>query len=323
MLSLLVAVIGILALLAVVTGARALDAAHWRRSLISFELRLPSDLDIESVSNWVASVAALTHAPRGALLPQPPVVLEVLGTPHGVSYLLRLPADMEQAVLASLRAAIPGVRLAPTDTSYELAGHRLVAAEIHLVGRVRQLAVERAELANRAILAALQPVAHGSDVRWQWIMTGAGTPPPISPSQASSDGPWWLQAGAAADADELRSGRLKQRLPILHVTGQLMVSAPSRAAANALYARCWGGIRLLNVPGARLVRSWLPSIHVAYRLVGLRLPIFWWPLRLNSGELAGLLALPVGKAPLPGLPLGLTRQVPPPLELAAARHDPG
>src|SRR5215212_2989685 len=95
MLALLVTVIGMLAILAVVTGARALDAAHWRQSLVSFELRLPSDQEIQAVSNWLASVAALTHAPRGALLPQPPVVLEVLGTPSGVSYILRLPGDME------------------------------------------------------------------------------------------------------------------------------------------------------------------------------------------------------------------------------------
>jgi hypothetical protein len=102
---------------------------------------------------------------------------------------------------------------------------------------------------------------------------------------------------------------------MLHVTGRLLVSAPTRAAANSLYGRCWGGIRLLNVPGARLVRSWLPSLLVAARLLGLWLPICWWQLRLNSGELAGLLPLPVGDAPLSGLPLALTRQVPPPLEL--------
>lgn len=315
MLSLWVAVIGVFAVLAVVTGARALDAAHWRQSLVSFELRLPSDLDIQAVNNWLASVAALTHAPRGALLPQPPVVLEVIGTHRGVSYVLRLPASMEQAVLASLRAAVPGVRLSPAPAGYELAGRHRVAAEVHLSGRIRQLAVERAELTSRAMLAGLQPVAEGSDIRWQLTMTGSGTPAPISPQQAKSDEPWWLQSDAVIDADELRSGRQKQRLPMLYVTGRLLVSAPSRHAANSLFGRCWGGIRLLNVPGARLVRSWLPSRIVAIRLLRLWLPVLWWPLRLNSGELAGLLGFPVGEAPLPGLPLGLTRQVPPPLKM--------
>jgi hypothetical protein len=293
MLSLVVAIIGVLAILTVVTGARALDAAHWRQSLVSFELRLPSDLDIKTVNNWLASVAALTHAPRGALLPQPPVVFEALGTSHGISYILRLPADMESAVLASLRAAIPGVRLTPGTFSYKLAGRRRLAAEVRLAGSIRQLAIERAELTSRAMVAALQPVAAGSDVRWQWIMTGAGTPAPLSVHHASTDEPWWLGSNAAADADELRSGRLKQRLPMLNVTGRLLVSAPNRAAANSLYGRCWGGIRLLNVPGARLVRSWLPSLLVAARLLGLWLPICWWQLRLNSGELAGLLPFPL------------------------------
>jgi hypothetical protein len=242
-------------------------------------------------------------------------VFEALGTAHGISYILRLPADMEPAVLASLRAAIPGVRLTPTAFAHKPAGRRQLAAEVRLVGCVRQLTIERAELTSRAMVAALQPIAGGSDVCWQRIMTGAGTPTPLSPTQASADEPWWLAANAAADADELRSGRLKRRLPMLNVTGRLLVSAPSRAGVNSLYGRCWGGIRLLNVAGARLVRSWLPSVFVTVRFRGLWLPIFWWALRLNSGELAPLLPLLVGSAPLPGLPLGLTCQVPPPLEL--------
>jgi hypothetical protein len=41
------------------------------------------------------------------------------------------------------------------------------------------------------------------------------------------------------------------------------------------------------------------------------LPLLRWPLRLNAVELAGLLPLPVGDAPLPGLPAAVARQLPP------------
>jgi hypothetical protein len=314
-LSLLVALIGVFAVTAIVTGARLLDAQQWRRSLVCFEVLLPNDIDINGVTNWFSSLAALTHALRGAVLPEPPVVLDIIGESVGIKYWLRMPENMQAAVLASLRAALPGVRLVSSTSPTPLAGQHL-AAEVHMSGRLRQLAIERAELISRSVLAAMQPVGKDSRIHWQWTVTGAGTPEPLQTPDDNNDLPWWLESTAPSDADELRAARLKQRLPMLHVVGRLVTTAPTTQTAGNLFGRSWGGLRLLNVPGARLVRRWwVPSGLVRVRLYGLWLPLFRWPLRLNSAELAGLAAFPVGDSPLPGLPLGLTRQVPPPNDL--------
>jgi hypothetical protein len=310
------------AVAAVVVTARWLDARVWRRSLMDYRLRLPADLTMEHVTNWLSSLSAVTHAPRGALLPQPPIVMEVVADAAGVRHGLLVPRQLSGAVLASLRAALPGVRLeeVPGLTTHGPVTGYSFAAELHLFGRRRQLAVERGEAASRALLAGLQPLRLGEVVCWQWIATGAGTPPPVRTATSGDNQavtlPWWLESEAPSDADELRAARLKQRQPLLNATGRLTVIAADRRRALTLFGQAWGNVRLLNVPGARLVRSWWPSRVVLRRASNYWLPLLGWPLHLNAAELAGLLALPVGEAPLPGVPAAVARQVPPPVEMA-------
>jgi hypothetical protein len=313
--SLVLTLAGLAVILLVVVGARLWDGGSWRRSLIAYELQLPNVIEPTEITDWLSSLAALTHAPRFALLPQPPVVFEVLATAAGVRFFVHMPSDMRGALLASFRSALPSVRLRECEAVGLPLGRCSQAAEVHLAGRLRQLAVDRQQLTSRSMLAALQPLGGEASIRWQWIVTGAGTPEPLEQPDRDQSVPWWLEAHAPSDADELRAARLKQRLPMLHATGRLIVQADTRAAVNGLFGRSWGAIRLLNTPGARLVRSWWPAVVVRARADGYWLPVLWWPLRLNSAELGGLLALPLGESPLPGLPLGLTRQVPPPIEL--------
>ena len=307
----------------VICAVRWVDARLWRRSLIGYRLRLPADIATEQVATWLASLSALTHAPRGALLPQPPLVLEVVARHTGVEHWLLVPRRMAGAVLASMRASLPGVRLEARQSAVDppQAGFRY-AVEVRLVGRRRQLAIERGEASSRALLAGLQPLQPNEVVRWQWILTGAGTPPPVRAADRSNDGaaalPWWLEASAPADADEVRAGRLKQRQPLLNASGRLTILASDRRRAMNVLGQAWGNVRLLNVPGARLVRSWWPSAIVLRRANGYWLPLLGWPLQLNASELAGLLAFPVGESPLPGIPAAVARQVPPPLEMPTA-----
>jgi hypothetical protein len=316
----LVLAAGVGAVFAVIVGARWLAYLSWRATLIRLAVTLPSGLDVEQVATWLAALAALTHAPRGAVLPSPPMVIETTSTASGIEHNLVVPRQMVGAVLASVRAALPGARVSETTVGDLRSARRVAAASVLLRGSRRQLAVERTAALSSAGIAALQPVGPQDSIRWQWIITGAGTPPPISTSstQTSSDLPWWLEGQAPADADEIRSARLKQREPLLHVSGRLVVHAPTRRRAWELFGRAWGPIRLLNVPGARLVRSLWPSVLVASRAARRAVPLVRWPLRLNSAELAGLIAFPVGESTLPGLPAAMTRQVPPPHELATS-----
>jgi hypothetical protein len=311
-------VVGIVAAVGIVMLARYVDGRLWARSLVSYQLRLPATLETGDMVAWLSALAALTHAPRGALVPEPPVVVELVASASGVMHVVRVPERMRGALLASVRASLPGCRLDEMGTPSSERSRFVAAAEVWLAGKRRQLAVERTELVSRSLLAACQPLSGKEELRWQWIITGAGTPEPIRQDTTSDSGlPWWLEGSAPADSDELRAARLKQREPLLHVSGRLVVSADSREQAWSLFGKSWGAIRLLNVPGARLVRSLWLSRLVAIRGRRLSVPVLVWPLRLNAAELAGLLAFPLGEVPLPGLPVGITRQVPPPVELSS------
>ncbi len=316
---------GAVACLAVIVSARYLDAVAWRRSLVSYRLGLPGGLTADEVAEWLAGVAALTHAPRGALVAWPPLVLQVVASRAGIEHWLSVPKPLEGAVLSSLRAALPGVRLEaatapvlgnPADGS----SLSFEAAALRLAGRQRQLATERAESASRALLAGLQPLSGEECIRWQWIITGAGTPSPLAApkpstgskgSSRSSAVPAWLLDEQLPDGEALRSARLKLREPMLHASGRIVVTADSRPRVLSLFGRAWGPIRLLNLPGARLVRALRPSWLVHRHLRSPRLPLLIWPLRLNTKELAGLLAFPLGDRVLPGVAAGAARQLPP------------
>jgi Type IV secretion-system coupling protein DNA-binding domain len=302
----------------VILGARWLSYVAWRRSLVCFGMTVPGSVDADQLGTWLAALAALTHAPRGAAVPSPPLVIETVGAAQGIQHRLLVPNQMVAAVLSSVRAALPGARLVRTDGTRPLSGGRIAAAAVLLRGRSRQLAVERAASLSLAQVAGLQPLEGSESICWQWIFTSAGTPDPISTSTTKSNGdlPWWLEGQAPADADEIRSARLKQRDPMLRVCARLVVRAASRRRAWQLFGRAWGPIRLLNVPGARLVRALWPSWLVVNQAGRRAVPLVRWPLRLNSAELAGLVGIPLGETALPGLPTPLTRQVPPPHELA-------
>jgi hypothetical protein len=327
---LLPALAGGLSLATVLAAARQWEAAAWRGRLVAFRMRIPTGLSSEELARWLASVAALTHAPRGALLPSPPLVVEVTATTAGLDYQLLVPARLQDAVLSSIGAVLSGVRVEPLDhppsppvviakNPVARPGVYRMAAGLRLAGRHRQLAIERADASSRTLAAALQPLGRGERITWQWIITGAGTPPPISSKGIqATDLPWWLEEQAPADADGIRAARLKQRRPLLHATARLVVEAPSRARAHGLFGRAWGAVRLLNVPGSRLVRDYWPAWLVTWQARIRWLPSFGWPLRLNAAELAGLMPWPVGEDPLPGLPAAITRQVPPPVDLSTS-----
>ncbi|WP_027861743.1 type IV secretion system DNA-binding domain-containing protein [Marmoricola sp. URHB0036] len=301
---------------AVLVGFRQWEGAAWRRQLVGFRLRLPTGLTSEQIAGWLASIAALTHAPRGVLLPSPPVVIEVRGTAMGVEYQLLVPRPLRGAVLSSLAASLPAVRVEPDEArGLTMAGVRL-AAGLRLAGRHRQLAIERADLSSRTLAAALQPLRNGESIAWQWIISGSGTPPPVRTGDSTATGlPWWLEEQAPADADGLRAARLKQRQPLLNATARLVVEAPTRSRARSLFGRAWGGVRLTSVPGSRLVRDYWSATVTQWQVAHRWVPSLSWPLRLNAAELAGLMPWPVGDEPLAGQPMSITRQVPPPVNL--------
>jgi hypothetical protein len=299
---------------ALILLARLLDARTWRHSLIALRLYPPAGLTPENVTAWLGSLSALTHASRWLLLPYPPVVVEIVATAEGIAHYLLVPDRMRSAVLAACRAHLPGARIEDVPDYLAPRPRPLLAAEWRLSSRRRSLGVDRTQVTTAGLLASLQLLAPGELVCVQWTLTGAGTPPPVRDTGTKQrDVPWWLEASAPADVDDMRAMRVKQREgPLLHAAGRLGVMAASRSRGYALFGRTWGVLRQLNAPGAQFIRRLLPVSVVAGRLHRLALPLTVWPVVLNPREAAGVVGLPMSDTPLPGLALRTARQVPPP-----------
>jgi len=316
----MVILVGGLIVVATILVARWTDALAWQRSLTAFRLVLPASLKADDVTAWLGTVAASTHAPRGALVPLPPVALEVCATHQGIGHFLLVPERMRGAMLSGLRAGLPGARLEEAPDYLSTRPRLSTAAEAVLTSHRRPLAIERAPTTGTAILATLQPLGITESVVLQWILTSAGTPQPVRPAADASEGgslPWWLEADSPRDADDVRAARLKQREPLLHGVLRIGVQADGPAQTYAVFGRVWGTLRGMNAAGVQVVRRWwLWPRWAAHRVRHLAVPIVRWPMLANTRELAGLLAFPLGDVYLPGLPANAARQLPPPVSMA-------
>lgn len=306
--------LGGLGLVVIVLAARWLEAASWRQSLAAIELHIPYGLTPDDVARWLNTVAAATHPHRWSLVAHPPLVLEVVATHEGIRHVLLAPKRLRETVLSGLRATLPGVRLTDLPGYLDTRPLLTVAAEATQTSQRRQMAVERAEGTATAVLATLQPVERGEAIVVQWLITGAGTPAPVpSLARQRRDLPDWLAVEELTDGEGIRSARLKQQDAMLHACLRVGVRSGSRARAYAILGRVWGQHRGENSPGVLFIRRWWLTMPWAVsRLSNLVVPVTVWPLLVSTREVAGLLPIPVGEVALPGVALGLARQLPPP-----------
>jgi Type IV secretion-system coupling protein DNA-binding domain len=306
--------LGVLLLVAGVS-VRAVWSWRWHRALVALSLRLPHGLSLDDIIAWLGTVHAHTTASRWRLVSGPPVVLEISATRQGIGHLLWAPEAMRAGLLARLQASFPGIR---ADDASDLDSTRprlRIAAELRLSTFRRPLAAERAPAACVAFLAGLQPLYGTEEIRVQWILTGARTPALTrTPRHSAQAGlPWWLDAQAPPDADDIRAQRAKHNHLLLHASARIGVAASTRKRARALLGRVWGPLRMLNAPGVRVGRRWwIPARLAAWRLRRIAWPFGAWPLLLNTKEAAGLIGLPAGNAYIPGLIPGGCRQLAPP-----------
>lgn len=298
--------------------ARLSHMADWRTSLVAYQLHPAATLDIAQVENWLAGISAMTHPMRFSLVPLPPICVEVVSTAHGISFYVLVPRGADAKLLAGLRASMPGCRI--TEAPEYLADRPLwrVAAELTMTNHERPLAVERAEQTATALLASLQPiVGDNTEIRLQYIFTGAGTPRPVPTANATDRNAvaWSWENTVPQDAETVQAARAKRREPLLVATIRAGIAAENQAQAYALFGRIWNNYHGLNNVGVRLRRRLLPSSVIAERLSSRRYPVTHWPLLLGTKEASGLLALPASARSALGVSASVARQLPPPMAM--------
>lgn len=280
---------GVTAALGMVIGGRWAASRAWRSDLIAYRLVFPRGLTVDEVSSWLGVLASAST--------DNPVVFEVVATAQGIAHYILAPGLTSHTVLSGLRASLPGIRaeLAP---DYPRGRVRFRAGrELRLTSTSHPLGSERATASSAALLGALQPLAGGQHVRVSWVLAGRSTPHPKQ------------LAGLAVDLARYR--RLKHRDPLLLMCGRIAVGGMSRCNAWALLYRIHAALRVLNAPGASLVRRFKLSAVVGRSTARRAWPLLVWPAILNTREAVGVLGIPLADIHLPGLTLGTARQLPP------------
>jgi len=292
----LLALIAGLAGLGFLAWLRWQDMQAWSRSLVRYKLSLPRDLTVNEVASWLGQLSAITVPGRWSLLPPVPVGLEIEATSHGITHFALVPEVREAAVLASLRAALPRVRVELAEGASEPPAFQ-AAAELRLTNMWTSLAEDRVESVATAQLAALQPLPSGAVVRVQWLLVGARIP----------------RAALDPDVpDQVVGVRWRQSDPVLSAVCRIGVATNNRRRARAVLRRVWAALRGLNLPDTRITRRWLlPSMTVVARLTYRTIPMLIWPVTITSREVAGLLGLAIGPMMLPGVSAGIAAALPP------------
>lgn len=136
-----------------------LDAAPAPESL-SYILRFPTELDAEQVTNWLHALSGLLPGSLGRLRGAPTVVCELWASAEqGFRYRLVVPRARADYLVGQLCAAVPGVRVTPTEASvfsYEQPWTHVV--ELGMPGLKRTVRVEVVPLVS-SLLASLQGFA--------------------------------------------------------------------------------------------------------------------------------------------------------------------
>jgi len=296
-----------------IAGVRIKEASRWRNSLVQYNLTFPRDLDPESVGAFITGLSGLV-APRYLRpLAQRAVIFELDATSRGIEHRILMPAEAEEFVLGRKHGAMGQVNAERSETrEFEVPD---LAGELRLANSERPLRVDHPESLAASILASLQPLHSTERIVIQWIVSPVG---PTSALQSQSrTGSRTLLPGVThkvRDAETTRAARAKRSTALFNATIRIGVSAqPGRD--RQLLRHVTGAYHSANAPGAHLSRRNVPSSWVARNMTRRRPPLFGYGAVLNSAELTGLLAFPIGSPQLVGLRLGGCRRLMPPLDM--------
>jgi hypothetical protein len=251
-----------------------------RAKLDTFQLRFPRELKSDAA---VAALSSFTGVPHSAR-----IVLDLSAASDGIAHHLAVTPAHRDSISASLRAAIPSLRLTPTDPLPN-GGHRGL---LQLTPFVASLRAADLDSIAASLLASLFPLRKGELIRVRWNLRSAPRPGP----------------GISGD-NELRGGRLKAlraklSLPGMNAYGELSMIAASRGRRNQLMQRVASVLRSLGTPYGRLIMDPIWYGHLT-RLLFLRGQY------MNCEELAAVTGWPVGSPDLPGLDLGAAKRLVP------------
>ncbi len=251
---------------------------HW------FRLQFPRDLDDNAILAALSAFCGLPHPTR--------LIFSLFATEAGIEHRLAITANATDTVTASLRAAIPSLRLDAIDPQPNAYSRRDLWQLIPATAAIRS---DELSAIAASLLASLYPLHSGELVELSWTAR-----PAVRPR--------FDVTGEAPRQGRALALRHKLNLPGLQVYGQLRVNTGTRARTIQLAHRTGSMLRSLSSPHGRLIADpyWYGVL------------LYWCGLRgrfLSVAELTAVIGWPIDSPDLPGLELGAARRLVPSVAL--------
>ena len=255
------------------------------QSFHTFQLSFPRELSKDNVNDLLLTLAGhgSTHGT--------PVRFTVRVSRGKLTHFITVPAK-HLGLVRRLELHVSG--LAPTELDASLPASPYVWKLWQSSSR-RPLRRDREELTARALLIAMLATGKGESVELRWLLGPVRRPLSVGTKHPGLSSETWVKALATAafvppgdlDADARKALRDKRSEPAWRVLGQIAVTAADRERARQLAANLMAAIRTSEAPGVQIgVRRSSPR--------QLDRTPWRWPMEINTGELTGLLAWPIG-----------------------------
>ena len=251
-------------------------------------LHLAPPLSVEQVVTVLRALATLHRAPR--------LVLEAAGTGGQVRWAVGSDPATLRRLAELLPTHLPRAQPVRQPRSERPPFSRAVQLLVRGQHR-RQLSVERAEPANRALISALASTRQGEQIVLQLVL--GRRLPPVTPAQSA-------QASAGA-AERRRLQAVKKAEHGFGCAVRIGVNADGVVRARQLVGTLLAALRTVEAPGISVSLRRCSAVAVSQASSPWR-----WPLALSVREVAYLLGWPVGEPPLAGLPAPHPRLLPVP-----------
>lgn len=295
---------------------------HTRHTVhLWYELGWPVELDPKQVTAWLQALGA---ANRNGLR------FLIRADARELKHYIIIPARHARAVIQLLRTFLPEIEAVEVNP-FELKA--MAAAKVRMTSKHRALNTKQPETVSYAILSTLRILYRDESMLFEWILGDRVSPQAVPNNVTGFQSDSWLRAIAEATLHEPKQLDAQSRTNM-----QEKHAASSWKAALYIGSTSDGGTKraqyLLGQVVDALRSSEAPGVRIGMRLSW---PVcmqpnytpFFWPLRVNAHELAGLLAWPLGNRQLPGLErmtnkrLAVTAQAPHGKRIVAASNLTG
>jgi hypothetical protein len=301
---------------AIVSGTvwfvRSYDQREHDSKRQTYLLRFPSELKTDDVLAWVHAIGGTLKTGPMRFFGVPSIVFEVESSGAGIVHRLHVPSAEADYVISQLWTLVPGIRIKPEQSPETKQWDKVI--ELGHSAPSRTLRINDVEKFSTTILGTLRAMGHNEAVAIQIVVSPAvpEKPPPSNTSVASHETTVSsILHGHEAGKDEIADRRAKLSEPNMLAVIRIASRAQTAPRALHLVMRAYRALASARSPHTRFkLRKHLTRGMLLNRMLTASAPIVY-PTQLTATELSALIAWPIQKPNIIGLPRFLGRQFPP------------